>query len=470
MSAIRAATRDAGAGSLDVGGDPAFRVLLGDLARDATTFNARVSLDDEMFLDSLELTGGDRRQALLDYFANGRRIFDAVGSIVYWYFGGFHAIGRYLEFAAGYGRSIRYLVQHLPPERVWVCDIYGDAMRFQRRWHGVHAVESVPGPDRFPPPGMPGEGSFDFLFACSFFSHMPESAFAPWLERLYRLISPRGAMAFSVLDISLTSIDPDRSSDLKFYARSESRSLDKKQYGVTYVSRDFVERACRAVLPPHVALHRIPRGLNNHQSIYIIANDPTRDPAGLAIGHHPIGSADACERRGPDGLLLRGWAADPNPGGRIEGVHVAVNGRTIRQCRPHRDRADVAAIHGDFAQESGWECPLAMSEARPRDVVMVKAVNEMGLGRVLFCDHLEAFLREPSMRDRLRTLIRRRPMTKRDLVRHIPPFARHVRYVEALEGTLALRTRQVEDLEETLRRTLSQQAARVPALDRGRSE
>ena len=172
MSAIRAATRDAGAGSLDVG-VPAFRVLLGDLRRD--DLQRSVSLDDEMFLDSLELTGGDRRQALLDYFANGRRIFDAVGSS----FTG--TSGDSTPSAATWSSPPATAAQSAiwsstcPPSGC-VPDIYGDAMRFQRRWHGVHAVESVPGPDRFLPWGCPGRGSFDFLFACSFFSHMPESA------------------------------------------------------------------------------------------------------------------------------------------------------------------------------------------------------------------------------------------------------------------------------------------------------
>ena len=450
MSAIAGAVPVTESGLLDVGGDPAFRILLEDLAEDAATLNARVSRDDEMFLDAMHLNDGNLRRSLLDYFTNGRRIIDVIRSIVRWYFGEFAAMDRYLEFAAGYGRSIRYLVQHLPPERVWVCDIYEDAMQFQRRWHGVHAVESVPSPDQFPPPGLPGEGSFDFVFACSFFSHMPESSFVPWLEKLHQLVSPGGALAFSVLDLSLSTPDPVQSPGIRFCRTSESRTLDRNQYGVTYVTEKFVRRACRAALPPRVAVHRIPRGLNNHQDVYIIANDPARDPAGLVLGHHPIGFMDACERRDGGRLLLKGWAADPNEGGGIESVRVAVNGRTIRHIRPHLGRGDVAALHGDFALQSGWECPLGASEARPRDVVMVKAVNDMGLERVLFCDHLRAIDRRRPMRKRIRAFFGDRPMRKRDVVRHIPPFARVVRYVETLEGTLLQRTKQVEDLEETL--------------------
>jgi hypothetical protein len=372
--------------TLDVVGDRAFAALIRDLARDPATFNTRVSPHDEMYLFVMDQTGGKSRTSLFEYFTTGYRIFDTMHKVVDWYFGGFHNVGKMLEFASGYGRATRFLVQHMPPERVWVCDIYGDAMDFQRRWLGVNAVVSVPGPDQFPPRGMPAEGELDFLFACSFFSHMPESTWALWLSKLYRLVSSTGAMAFSVLDIAGAGDSIASSQDFHFIPVSESRTLDAEQYGVTFVSEDYVRRTCRQVLPPNAAVHRIPRGINYHQDLYIIANDPGRDLASLRFAHHPIGYIDGWKDLLMGRSRLSGWAYDPNPGGEIKDVWIAINGETVGRCRPSHPREDVAKALGSAALRSGWHRNLWSSRWKPHDVVMVKAVNSHGIERVLSCE------------------------------------------------------------------------------------
>ena len=377
---------------LDVAGDPAFSALIRDLTREPATFNTRISSRDEMYLTVMDQSGGKVRTSQFEYFTTGHRIFDTMHQIVDWYFGGFHKVGKLLEFASGYGRSTRHLIQHLPAERIWVCDIYADAMDFQRKWHGVNAVVSVSGPDQFPPPGMPTDASFDFLFSCSFFSHMPESTWASWLSKLYRVVTPTGAVAFSVLDITLAGDSISSSRDFHFVPVSESRTLDTEQYGVTFVSEDYVRRTCRQVLPPTVTVHRIPRGINYHQDLYIIANDPGRDIGSLRFAHHPVGYTDGREALRSGRSRLHGWAYDPNPGGEIKKVWIAINGKTVKRCRPSEARGDVAKELGSNALGSGWQSNLWSFHRRPHDVVMIKAINSHGLERVLSCDtyqHLE---------------------------------------------------------------------------------
>ena len=48
-----------------------------------------------------------------------------------WRFGSLERVGKILDFASGYGRVTRFLVRDVPPELVWVADVYADGVRFQ---------------------------------------------------------------------------------------------------------------------------------------------------------------------------------------------------------------------------------------------------------------------------------------------------------------------------------------------------
>jgi SAM-dependent methyltransferase len=362
------------------------------------TFNTRISPKDEMFLFTLESTNGNRHVSYLDYFTAGRRNLDWVRQVVEWYFGGFGNVSRYLDFASGYGRGVRYLSQAMPPERIWACDIYAAAMAFQRRWHGVNAGVSVTDPDRFPPEELASGPGFDCITAVSFFTHMPQRTFARWLAKLYGLVAPGGMMAFSVHDMSLVAGIPgyDATADFLFFPRSESKTLDGEEYGGTYISERELMGIIREVLPPQVAVHRIPRGINFHQDIYIIANDPARDPSVLDFQHHPQGWLEGFALQPTDDLLVHGWAADPNPGGRVEEVQVIVDGRIVQRCRTNVHRPDVAAKIGPWAKHSGFGCRLEGGRYDLDDVMLVRAVSSRGLELVLYCDTPATWLARPS--------------------------------------------------------------------------
>lgn len=380
--------------SSDVGGDffrPAeefagIKALIRDQAVAPESFNALISTQDEMLLYTLQVTQGNEVLSCLDYFRLGRGITDMVHQVVDWYFGGFSKVARYLDFASGYGRAIRYIVQELPPERIWVCDIYGEAMAFQRRWHGVHGVVSVSDPEGFPPAGLEADRGFDLITAVSFFSHVPKASFARWMKKLYALVAPGGLIAFSVHDISMTAPGDGADKDFIFYPNSESRSLDGQEYGTTYVSEHAVREIIKEVLPPHVTVHRIPKGVSYYQDLYLVADDPARGSAPLDFKHHPLGRLHACTIAPSGNLELAGWAADPNPGGKVEEVRVLVNDEVVQRCMPYKAMPEVAERIGDFARLSGWWCQVGREQFTPDDVVLVKVVNRAGLERVLLAD------------------------------------------------------------------------------------
>ena len=223
--------------------DPVVRSFIRQHIPSPQTFVSRIDEDDEMFLFDLQANKGDRRRTSIDYYTIGACIFDAIKQIAAWHFRGIHNVGSFLDFACGYGRSTRFLSRELTPSRIWACDIYPKAVAFQKWHYGVNGIVSVPDPTNFPM-----DRKFDYIFASSFFTHMPETTFARWMETLYGLLTEHGILVFSTRDASM--IPPSLETPptgILFLAHSESRTLDTNQYGSTFVDAEFVSRVANGV-------------------------------------------------------------------------------------------------------------------------------------------------------------------------------------------------------------------------------
>ena len=292
--------------------------------RSPESFISHIDANDEMFLFDLQANQGNRRRTAIGYYVIGSRIFDSIRQIAVWHLQGLKHVGSFLDFACGYGRSTRFLSRELSPSRIWACDIYSEAVEFQKVHYGVNGIVSVPDPTDFP-----RDVKFDFIFASSFFTHMPETTFTRWLETLYSLLTPRGILVFSTHDTSLLpSSGGARPKGICFVPISESRTLDKNQYGVTYVDEQFVTQIVNGVTRGRAHLHRIERGLVGFQDLYILANGLNRAFSDLDFVHDPSGSLDSCQFTPVGEAILTGWATDLNAGGSIEGIQFLSNGET----------------------------------------------------------------------------------------------------------------------------------------------
>jgi len=356
-------------------------------------FVSRIDNDDEMFLFILHITKGDRTRTAIDYYTSGSRTFNSIRQLANWQFGGLQNVGAFLDFACGYGRSTRFLIQELPPERVWACDIYAEAIKFQERYYGVNGMVSVPNPADFPK----GQ-KFDFIFASSFFSHMPESSFGRWIETLRNLLTERGILAFSTHDVSLLPASADvPPSGIVFIPQSESRTLDKNQYGSSFVNESFVRSVVDQVTGGEARVHRIKRGLVWFQDLYIVTRESKRDFTDLKFLHDPWGNFDACRPEPAGHGTLTGWAADLNPGGSIKEIQFIANERVIQSVTPSFDRPDVAAFFlSPSILRSGWNCQLREDCVRPTDIIEIKVVNQKGQSRTIAYDTLKALLNRRS--------------------------------------------------------------------------
>ena len=126
------------------------------------------------------------RAGIVEYFEGGRldteQLLRLMTSL------GHSRASSVLEFASGYGRMTR----HIDLPDFMVADIHEDAVDFLRGKMGVHAIQSATNPNDFDP-----GRTFDFIFALSLFSHLPDDAFGPWLHRLFSLLNPGGHLMFT---------------------------------------------------------------------------------------------------------------------------------------------------------------------------------------------------------------------------------------------------------------------------------
>src|SRR6476661_3215519 len=366
--------------NLDLVENPVIKAFIQDQAKFPENFKLNICEDDEMYLFSLNNVKDDRDRALVRYYSIGRRILDTVKQVVEWHFGSFENVPSFLDFACGYGRFTRFLIQEIPPEKIWVSDIYANAVKFQTEYLGVSGIVSTGKPENYLI-----DRKFDSILANSFFSHMPERTFTNWLQNLYDLLTPNGILMFSVHDQCLLPPHIEMPANgILFSPQSESQSLDKEEYGTTYVTEKFVREIVEKVSGGKAFVHRLKKGICKFQDLYVVTNQLVRDFSELKFNHQPVGYIDVAALTSKGSLYLEGWAADVNLDGRIEEVQVLVNGEVVQRCEPFYDRPDVAAhFQKDAILQSGWNCYLPKNTVTPQDVLIVKAINNYGAEWIL---------------------------------------------------------------------------------------
>ncbi|UNU24273.1 methyltransferase [Microcoleus vaginatus] len=366
--------------NLDLVENPVIKAFIQDQAKFPENFKLNICEDDEMYLFSLKNVKDDRDRALVRYYSIGRRILDTVKQVVEWHFGSFEKVPSFLDFACGYGRFTRFLIQEMSPEQIWVSDIYANAIKFQTEYLGVNGIVSTGNPENYLI-----DRKFDCILANSFFSHMPEKTFTSWLHNLYDLLTPNGILMFSVHDECLRAANTEMPANgILFSPQSESQSLDKEEYGTTYVSEKFVRECVEKISGGKAFVHRIKKGICRFQDLYVVTNELVRDFSELKFHHHPEGYIDVAAFTNKENLYLEGWVADVNFEGRVNELQVLVNGEVVEKCEPFYNRPDVAGyFDNDGALQSGWRCYLPKNTVGLQEVLIVKAINNYGLEWIL---------------------------------------------------------------------------------------
>ena len=343
--------------------------------------------EDDMYAFGVGMIGHEPLTAMA-YFRAGASMIDVIERIALWRFGSLDRVGSFLDFAAGYGRSTRFLPHYLPAERITVAEIQSDALAFQAEQFGVSTLQSTTDPAALSTPH-----EYDFIFVASLFTHLPRATFGPWLAKLWEMVAPGGVLVVSIHDEVLDKQAADWEDGFAFVATSEVAVLDLEQYGVNFTTEQFV----RAQLSEWIGADaddaiRLPQALCFQQDVWVLTRGP-RPEQPLDVESGPNGVVDRLQVNGGD-FELSGWAADVGPAitgaasHRIDRVAVSfTTGATVNAvlAQPRPEIADHLGRPGDpVLQASGW---IARGHAsrpiRVDDVVTVTATCEAGRSFVL---------------------------------------------------------------------------------------
>ncbi|MBP0012698.1 MAG: class I SAM-dependent methyltransferase [Roseofilum sp. SID2] len=376
------------------------REYLADGLPGRSSLNTRIHPQDEMLLFLLDAQSyqGKEEQAVLAYFKSAQEIVDRVDRAIAWHQKSWTNIDRFLEFACGYGRLTRFWVEKLAPDKVWASDIYTNAVDFVSQELGVHGIDSVVDPKSYH-----CDEKFNCILVYSLFSHLPENRFGQWLSRLYDLLLPGGLLLFSVHD---RAVQPPGytmpESGILFVEQSESQSLDRAEYGSSWVTEDFVKRAIATSMGNEVSYTRFPRAFTL-QDLYVVVKTPNCDFSDLKIDFTPKGALEDYFMDDRGRFFLRGWSAIVQPDHGVAEIQVWCKGkqvnRLLQRCipsAPSQKAAQVLGIDPQWTEKSGWSCVFSLPEEVDLEtaVIMIKAVSDRQKERIIVLNWMKTLLPE----------------------------------------------------------------------------
>lgn len=330
--------------------------------------DGRIHPQDEMHRFGLASLRGSGDCAAILYYLKGYQIVRAVGAALAGQPGELAGVESLLDFASGFGRSTRFLVREVEPSRVWVTEIQPGAAAFQQEVFGVYAADAAEEPQAFEPGCR-----FACIVASSFFSHVAPARFEAWLERLLGLVEPGGLLLFSVHGETLAPAGASWSDGFLFQPESESRVLDPKEYGTTYVTEKRVREAVARATSGRGGVDYRRFGFCGHQDLCVAS--PDRGTVRGATVLFPRG--DLLDLRSSSRLALSGWVSGPRlHGGDVTvALYVGSERRDYRVLSPADDDGDDG--------RALWSLETEGSSIAPDEVVAVTAVTSTGLENVL---------------------------------------------------------------------------------------
>jgi SAM-dependent methyltransferase len=187
----------------------------------------------------------------------------------------FDDVADWLDFGCGYGRVVRFLVDRVPPERIFASDVVKEGVDFCRSEFGVNPIYSERELTSVRP------GSFDFVYAVSVMTHLNYQNSVAFLRLLGDSLDQGGIAMFtthgqwSVENAGLYGSEYDaRKTEIAAAVRERGSAYlrypyEADDYGIAWHSREYVES--RMVELHHGTIAPLmfkPHGLDGHQDVF----------------------------------------------------------------------------------------------------------------------------------------------------------------------------------------------------------
>jgi SAM-dependent methyltransferase len=147
---------------------------------------------------------------------------------------------RILDFGCGLGSTLLAFQRNLPSASCYGCDVKNDAIRWLASNHDELTVTR-----NNPLPPLPDEFSgFDFIYAISVWTHMPEASCSAWIAHMHSRLNPRGGLFFTFVEPSTDLVlrygfDPNTHPTT---VQANSGCLFDPATDMTFIQKEWVER------------------------------------------------------------------------------------------------------------------------------------------------------------------------------------------------------------------------------------
>lgn len=224
-----------------------------------------------------KISGNDAEIATSKYYRIGKYSADLLKDVIEYVVKSKSAMrqewgpNRILDFASGYGCAARHLPIAFPTSLNCACDIHPAAVDFMRDALKISSYVSSSVPERLNIPVQ------DFIFALSFFSHMPDTTYKRWLSALAQHLAPGGVLLFTANGhVSERAGGTPGVTVAKygfgFRPQSEQHDLEASEYGLTVSHPVWVIDALNQV--PNLRLARFQEGFWwGRQDLYVCVRE-----------------------------------------------------------------------------------------------------------------------------------------------------------------------------------------------------
>ena len=317
------------------------------VAKDPASFVDLISPDDEMYI-VIRNTEGQKEASSYLYFKMGREALQSIENIIRASGRSLKSIRSFLDFASGYGRVTRFLIQEMDAGKIWISDIYKGAVDFQKEYFNVNGFYSETEPSKLKIPRK-----FEVVYVGSLFSHLPETRFKEWLAKLYEVLEDDGILIFSTNGVSMLGDPSTDTSGFTFLSASESRSLSTNEYGSAYVARDWVENASETLGIRNI--YFLEKELCGLQDIYVITKKETASLEKLSPADFPLGHIDSVQIREDHYFYVSGWAINKASGAPVAGIGIFAGNNLLGKAELEVPRPDIGRhFRRKDCLNSGW--------------------------------------------------------------------------------------------------------------------
>ena len=361
---LSAKTDDSGAIDIDLPMVAAYRrVQAFDSAIDTT-----IHPDDEMFHTLTQILGNPKDRSIVSYLETGREGLGSIENLLETAGRSLDRVGRVLEFASGYGRLTRHLVNRVPAGQLTVSDIQPAAMEFSSRVFGTRSIVSSSSPNE-----VDLEGPYGLIIVISLFTHLPPHRYVQWLRHIYDALAPDGILVFTLHDASLLPEAERHASGYTFLLASENDAIESgnlkiglAEYGSTYVSWPTAQLLAQVCEIGN--FYRCPKDGWDVHDLLVASREPIPALESWPRTSLIRGFVDGVEAAGDERVRVWGWVGDVSRSGPVKDLQLQIDGEAwqgeVSLGLPRDDVAQVTERPG--WSRSGWrfEGNLAVEPGR----------------------------------------------------------------------------------------------------------